>query len=112
VVAKRIQFHDEAAAEYDASFDWYLERSPDAARSFDSAIEHALSQIWKPLLRWVSGAFKTRRYLLQKFPFLVIYREKPPDLIQVIAVAHTSRRPVIGKFGCNSPSVRTQCFVL
>lgn len=90
---KQIQFHDQAAAEYDAAFDWYLERSPDAARNFDSAVEHALSQIEKAPLRWVMGPFNTRRYLLHKFPFLLIYRERPFNEIQIIAVAHTSRRP-------------------
>jgi plasmid stabilization system protein ParE len=93
VAGKRIQFHDEAAAEYDQSFDWYLEKSPDSARNFDSAVERALSHIRKAPLRWARGPFNTRRYLLQRFPFLLIYREQASDLIQVIAVAHTSRRP-------------------
>jgi len=29
-----VEFHDEASAEYDAAFEWYLERSPDAAIKF------------------------------------------------------------------------------
>jgi hypothetical protein len=29
------RFHEEASAEYDAAFEWYLERSPDAALKFD-----------------------------------------------------------------------------
>jgi plasmid stabilization system protein ParE len=102
VAGKKIEFHDEAAAEYDASFDWYLGRSPDAARNFDSAVEDALSQIRQAPLRWASGPFNTRRYLLQRFPFLLIYREQSPDEIQIIAVAHTSRRPAYWKTGCNS----------
>ena len=39
------EVHDEAAAEYDAAFDWYLERSPDAAIKFDAEVERALAQI-------------------------------------------------------------------
>jgi len=70
VAGKKIEFHDEAAAEYGASFDWYLGRSPDAARNFDSAVEDALSHIRRAPLRWASGPFNTRRYLLQRFPFL------------------------------------------
>ncbi|MGH7490711.1 MAG: hypothetical protein ACREMY_34615 [bacterium] len=30
------EFHEEASAEYDAAFDWYLERSPGAALKFDA----------------------------------------------------------------------------
>lgn len=93
MAVKKVQFHDEAAAEYDASFDWYLEQSSDAARKFDAEVQGAISQIGKAPLRWASGAFNTRRYLLRKFPFLLIYREYPPDVIQILAVAHTSRRP-------------------
>jgi hypothetical protein len=36
VGVKKIQFHEQAAVEYDASFDWYLDRSPNAAREFDA----------------------------------------------------------------------------
>jgi len=39
------QFHEEATAEYDAAFDWYLERSPDAALKFDAEVDRALAQI-------------------------------------------------------------------
>jgi plasmid stabilization system protein ParE len=35
VPTKTIELHEEAAADYDAAFDWYLEHSPDAARTFD-----------------------------------------------------------------------------
>jgi hypothetical protein len=30
----RVTFHEEAGTEYDAAFDWYLARSPDAALKF------------------------------------------------------------------------------
>jgi hypothetical protein len=33
-----------------------------------------------------------RRYLLHKFPFSVVYLERP-DFIEVIAVAHHRRKP-------------------
>jgi hypothetical protein len=38
-----VDLHDEASAEYDAAFDWYLQRSPDAALNFDAEVEHALT---------------------------------------------------------------------
>lgn len=88
-----MQFHEKAAVEYDASFECYLDRSPDAARDFNTEVERALAQIGKAPLRWPSGPFNTRRYLLRRFPFLLIYREQLADVIQIVAVAHTSRRP-------------------
>lgn len=93
MAVKAIEFHDEAAAEYDAAFDWYLEHSPDAARKFDASVQQALIQISEGPRHWAPGAFNTRRYLLRRFPFLLIYRELHADKIQIVAVAHTSRRP-------------------
>jgi len=39
------ELHDEAATEYDAAFDWYLSRSPDAALKFDAEVDRARAQI-------------------------------------------------------------------
>jgi plasmid stabilization system protein ParE len=86
-------FHDEAAAEYDAAFDWYLQRSPDAALKFDAEVERALAQIIQNPQVWAAGSHSTRRFLLRQFPFILIYRERPDGTIQIVAVAHTSRRP-------------------
>jgi plasmid stabilization system protein ParE len=33
-----VELHEEAAAEYDAAYDWYLARSPDAALKFDAEL--------------------------------------------------------------------------
>ena len=90
---RALELHEEAAAEYDAAFDWYLERSPDAALKFDAEVDRALAQIAHTPYRWASGSYHTRRFLLRKFPFILIYRERMSGDIQVIAVAHTSRRP-------------------
>jgi plasmid stabilization system protein ParE len=49
------EFHDEAAAEYDAAFDWYLARSPDAALKFDAEVDRALAQIMQAPQRWAVG---------------------------------------------------------
>jgi len=88
-----VELHEEAAAEYDAAFDWYLERSPGAALKFDAEFDRALVEIVRAPQRWVDGSHGTRRFLLRKFPFLLIYRERSGGGIQIVAVAHTSRRP-------------------
>ncbi len=89
----RAEFHEEAAAEYDAAFDWYLARSPEAALKFDVEVERALAQIVQDPRRWASGTHSTRRFLLRQFPFVLIYRERSSAGIQIVAVAHTSRKP-------------------
>ena len=90
---RTVELHEEAAAEYDAAYDWYLARSPDAALKFDAEFDHALIDIAQAPQRWVGGPQVTLRFLLRKFPFLLIYRERAGGEIQIAAVAHTSRKP-------------------
>lgn len=90
---KKVTLHDEAADDFDSAFDWYLERSPDAAVRFDEAVQRAFTQISRNPDRWPRGSYGTRRFLLRGFPYLLIYRELESDTIQILAVAHTSRRP-------------------
>jgi len=91
--ASGVEFHDAAAADYDAAFDWYLERSPDAALRFATEVGRALAQILQAPRRWAMAPFHTRRFLLRQFPFTLIYREQASGRIQILAVAHASRRP-------------------
>ena len=88
-----VEFHEDATAEYDAAFDWYLERSPDAALKFDAEVDRALAHILQAHQRWTCGPYSTRRFLLRQFPFIVIYRQLASAQIQIVAIAHTSRRP-------------------
>ena len=66
---KWAEFHQEATAEYDAAFDWYLARSPDAALKFDAEVDRALAQVIRAPQRWAVGPHFTRRFLLRQFPF-------------------------------------------
>lgn len=93
MVKKVIEFHADAASEYDAAFDWYLERSADAAIAFSEEVERALDQIVHSPHRWAIDQSETRRFLLRRFPYLVIYRERGDAAIQIVAIAHTSRQP-------------------
>jgi toxin ParE1/3/4 len=92
VPIKQVEFHAEASTEYDAAFDWYHERSPDVALDFDAEVDHALAEIASAPHRWAVGPHSTRRYLLRRFPYILIYREREGD-IQSVAVAHTNRKP-------------------
>jgi plasmid stabilization system protein ParE len=92
MASKRIEFHQDAAAEYDAAFDWYLARSSLAAQKFSDELDHAVENIAKSPHRWPRHLQGSRRFLLRHFPFAIIYRELAAT-IQVLAVAHGRRRP-------------------
>ncbi len=55
--------------------------------------KRAIDEIAGAPQRWARGSFGTRRFLLRGFPFLLIYRERNFDIIEIVAIAHTSRRP-------------------
>jgi toxin ParE1/3/4 len=92
MASKNAEFHEEAALEYEAAVEWYLERSRVAASKFVDAISGGVDKIVDARDRWPAGDLSTRRFLLQRFPFAIVYRELP-SIIQVLAIAHASRRP-------------------
>jgi len=92
MASKKIEFHEEAALESEAALDWYLERSPLAASKFADAISRGMDMIVEAPRRWPMGNHGTRRFILQRFPFAIVYRELP-STIQVLAIAHARRKP-------------------
>jgi len=91
-VAKSLEFHPAAATEAEQATTWYLERSPHAAQRFVEELAQALDLITQAPDRWPRGPEDTRRILLRRFPFAVVYREEQ-SVIQVVAVAHGRRKP-------------------
>ena len=89
---KSVEFHEEADAEYERAFDWYFARSEPAAFDFVREVDRAIDTIVQAPERWPSDASGTRKYLLRRFPFALIYRELSSK-IEILAVAHGHRRP-------------------
>ena len=89
---KPVEFHPEALAEAEAAVAWYRERSLRAAKMFVSELERAVTAISEAPYRWPLFQAGCRRLPLRRFPYLVVYREKPRS-IEVLAVAHGRRRP-------------------
>jgi len=89
---RRVKFHPGARAEADASFDYYRERSIGAAEAFFAELTRGLDQIEVAAERWPEYLYGTRCYLLRRFPFVIVYRPTA-EQIEIVAVAHASRRP-------------------
>ena len=87
-----VRFHPAAAEEAEAAYRWYRERSPSASSAFLAALERAVLLISEAPERPASYLHATRRVLLRRFPFMIVYRVAG-DEVQVIAVAHGRRRP-------------------
>lgn len=92
MAAKILQIHPAALAEFKSAVIWYLERSETAGVKFVAEVDHAIKLIVESPSQWPRGEFATRKFVLHRFPFAIIYREKEAT-VQVLAVAHGSRRP-------------------
>jgi plasmid stabilization system protein ParE len=90
--SKPYEFHPAARREFLAADDWYAARSPEASAAFLAAISDALQNVTSSPQRWPGYLYGTRRFVLQRFPFSVIYLDDP-DQVRVIAVAHAKRKP-------------------
>lgn len=88
----RIEFHPAAVDEARAACEWYAERNPRIADTFLVELDAAMDAIAADPERFPEYAVGTRRYLLRRFPYLVVYRTFEAT-IQIVAVAHGRRRP-------------------
>jgi|SRR5215471_14866603 len=91
-VARKLEYLAEALDEAVEAARWYAERSATAAAAFSDEIDAAESTIVRLPDAWPTFDHGTRRYLLRRFPFSVVYRVEPTRIV-IVAVAHARRRP-------------------
>jgi plasmid stabilization system protein ParE len=92
MAAKRIEIHPAALEELKSAVEWYLERSEPAADEirFRSRSRHSSGD--RIAVSLAIGEYGVRRFVLQRFPFAITYREKDSG-VQILAFAHGHRRP-------------------
>ena len=88
----RVRFVPAAGREAEDALAWYLQRSLKAAESFLREFDRGLALIAESPRLWPRFEAGTRRYVLRKFPYSIIYR-LITERIEVVAVAHQRRRP-------------------
>ena len=89
---ERAWVHPEAIAEARAAREWYEARNAEAAEAFMAELDAAIDRIEETPRQWPPYLAQTRRYLLRRFPFFVVFREAD-DRVRILAVAHARRRP-------------------
>lgn len=71
---------------------WYAERNPDTAAQFMEELDRAVAAIGESPDQWPAHRYGTRRFLLQRFPYALVYQVATTE-IRLIALAHGRRRP-------------------
>ncbi|MCA9727760.1 MAG: type II toxin-antitoxin system RelE/ParE family toxin [Candidatus Eisenbacteria bacterium] len=95
----KLQLHTEAEEEVFQAAAWYQERVSGLGDDFLNEVDHWFAVLVETPFgwpRWPRGPRLTspiRRALLRRFPFAIAYQVFE-DRVFVLAVAHTSRRPL------------------
>ena len=88
----KVQFTTAARNESLEIFNYYFERSEQAANRFLECLEAATLWLSKHPATGKPLSARTRLYLMKTFPYLVVYRIES-DAIWIIGVVHERRDP-------------------
>ena len=91
-MALDVEYLEEAVAEAERAAEWYAARSATAAAGFEAELAAAEVAIQNSPETWPYYQHGTRRYLLRRYPFGVIYKVERSRIL-IVAVAHGRRRP-------------------
>jgi len=91
-VSKLFQFHPEAREELRNATRWYRTQNPFVSSEFRLAVTGSVRLIAQAPQRWAEYLHGTRRFVIQRFPFSVVYLDDP-ELVTIIAIAHSKRKP-------------------
>jgi toxin ParE1/3/4 len=92
MASKPFRFHPEAREEFREAIRWYRARNFPVSIEFRLAVSAEVRTIADAPLRWPDYLYGTRRYVLDRFPFSIVYLDEN-DFLTIIAIAHGKRRP-------------------
>jgi toxin ParE1/3/4 len=88
----KVLFTDAARTESLDAFDYYNERSEQAASRFLQRLDAACEWLSKYPETGMQLSTRTHRYLMKTFPYLVVYRIVE-DAVWIVGVVHEKRDP-------------------
>ena len=88
----KFYFHEDAESEFDKAVDFYEDCQRGLGLEFAQEVYATIALIIRFPDAWSPMSKNTRRCLVNRFPFGVIYQMKS-DAVHIIAVADLRRRP-------------------
>lgn len=88
----RIRYLAVAQGEIQEAADYYAAISPELGKSFKRELRQLMRLVATMPQAWPRSGDGTRKCLLSRFPYLVIYSPLPEELL-ILAVGHQHRHP-------------------
>ncbi|MBI3611152.1 MAG: type II toxin-antitoxin system RelE/ParE family toxin [Nitrospirae bacterium] len=88
----KFYFHPEAEAEFDRAVEYYEQCQSGLGLEFAEEVYATIARIIQYPDAWSALSKNSRRCLVSRFPYGVIYQIKS-HLLRIIAVTHLNRRP-------------------
>ena len=88
----RFYFHEDAEAEFDRAVEYYEDSRSGLGLEFAQKVCSAIARVIQFPDAWSPMSKNTRRCLVSRFPFGIIYQMKS-GYVRIIAVADLRRRP-------------------
>jgi len=85
-------FHPDVSVEIKASYQWYEKQAKGLGEDFLAELQQSFGVITQYPNSWPPFGNNIRRFLLNKFPFSVIYSPSEKQIL-VLAVMHNKKRP-------------------
>jgi len=90
---KPVIVHSQAKTELDHAISYYESRMTGLGLEFHAKVEQAFQKIQLNPQTWPRHSDpRFRKYVLERFPYLIFYMEQPAA-IWIVAVAHAKRHP-------------------
>ncbi len=86
------RFHPEARFELRVDALFYESQRDGLGLEFRDALRDAIGKILEAPLRWALYEVGTRRCVIQRFPYVIIYLVEG-DTVFIVAVMHCARKP-------------------
>ena len=91
-MTKELRILDVAQQEMDESFEFYEDQVTGLGHDFLTEILATFKRIKQDTQAWTPFSVRTRRCLVNRFPYGVMYQELENEVL-VIAIAHLHRKP-------------------
>lgn len=92
----RIEYHPAIESELAEIRDYYNDRSQHLGDEFIDEFERYVLRIAAMPTRWMVARGDTRRALMRRFPYVILFRLVEDDVIRITVIKHERRHPAYG----------------